>query len=139
MNVNIISIFTGSTDEGLKRFKKYFEALTCKEKAVYAKIRYDSLVGTEFYQHPITFPVVIYTTDGFAFCLADVTAGYGGIGPHGTVELLKYLGFDFDKKDILDKNNIVNLNLLKDGFKIKPEFNNFSLTFFDYLDSPFIK
>lgn len=109
--MRVISIATGYTDETVNEFKKTFERLgLTKKDLLFARIFYNVNRLTSYDQNPLTFPLVIRTKE-YAFCLADCNAGYGGTGPHGTVEVLKYLGFNFFENDIYmhRDNGITNL------------------------------
>lgn len=134
----IIGIATGSTEMTIKRFKEVFESLTEKKNAVYARIRHSNYFFLlDYNAHPLEYPLVIYTLDGYAFCLADVTAGYPGTGPHGMVEILKYLDFSFNENDILSHQSNVCMNISKGGISIREEFKRYKLDSIFYLNSPF--
>lgn len=135
--MTIISIATGSTEMTIKRFKGVFESLTEKNNAVYARIRDSNYFLLDYNAHPLEYPLVIYTLDGYAFCLADVTAGYPGTGPHGMVEILKSLDFSFNENDILSRQSNVCMNISKGGISIREQFKKFKLDNIFYLSSPF--
>lgn len=134
-----IGINTGSTDRGIEKFKEIFELSSRKERAIYARIRYITSQGIDFDTNALNYPLVIFTTDNKAFALADVTAGFGGTGPHGMIEVLNYLGFEFDEKEILEHKEIVQLDLIKPDVKIEvnQEYLKFYLDPFYYASSPF--
>lgn len=137
--MQIISINTGSTERGIKEFNKFFYFLCKEEDAVYARVRYRTNFLTQDNAHPLTYPLVIYTANDIAFCLADVTAGYGGTGPQGMVKVLKELGFNFDKNDILEKQLEVKLDFVKENVVLREPFKHYDIPYISYLDRPFIK
>lgn len=54
-------------------------------------------------------PVKFFFTDGTAIFL-NLTAGYGGTGPHTTCDILSKFNIpEFNKEDILRKQDIVNI------------------------------
>lgn len=132
----IISIYTGSTERGIDTFKKSFEALASKKDAFYARVRYSTSKSTNYEAHPLTYPLCVYTND-MVFCIADVTAGYPGTGPHGMVELLKYLGFTFDEEKILSHQDVVQLDITKGNMLLRDSFKEYTLDERDYIKSPF--
>ena len=139
--MNIIAINTGTTSNGVKEFKKLLETLSKKENVVYARIRYNKQHLQGEHEHPLRYPLVVYTNDGFAFCLRDVTAGYGGTGPNGMVELLDWLEFDFNEDDILQDNGpfqVVALDLLKGDVVLKNSFKNYDIIYYEYMTKPFM-
>lgn len=111
----IISIMEGSTEKTIKVFKSTFTNLGLSaDDVLNVKVYYDVNELVSYDQEPLTFPVVIYTNK-YVFCLADCTAGYGGTGPQGTVEVLRYLKMTFDENEIYQhhKNGITNLVITK--------------------------
>lgn len=110
-----ISIMEGSTEKTIKVFKSMFENLGLSTNDVLnVKIYYNVNEPVSYEQDSLTFPVIIYTNK-YVFNLADCTAGYGGIGPQGTVEVLRYLKMPFDENKIYQhrKNGITNLVITK--------------------------
>lgn len=106
-----IAIMEGSTERTIKSFMEIFKKLCLSnDKVRYAKVYYNLNELISYEQDPLTFPLTIYTDD-YVFCLADCTAGYGGTGPQGTVEVLKYLDMTFDENEIYRRreNGITNL------------------------------
>lgn len=99
--MNYIVINGSTTDDDVRNFKEIFSKLTTKDKAVYASVNYKYPIPDEDDMY-LKYPLVIYTKDGYAFCIRNVSAGFGGTGPHGMVECLKYAGFEFDENIILD-------------------------------------
>lgn len=133
----IVSIFTGQTDKGVKIFKNYLKTLSSKEDVLYARVRYNTSKLVNEYDHPFKYPLCVYTKNDIVFCIADVAAGYPGTGPHGMVELLKYLGFSFDEDDILSHQNIVMLDFIKEEGILRNSFKTYELDERDYVLSPF--
>lgn len=134
-----LNIFTGTTEKGVSLFKEYLNIFSNIKDVAYARIRYNTSHLTNEYDHPFTYPLTVYTTTGFVFCIADVTAGYPGEGPHGMVDILNYLEFKFDKNDILEKKNIVKIDLLKEGFYLKDDFSDYDIPRYRYFDLPFVR
>lgn len=100
-----IAIREGSTEKTVKKFKELFTQLKLASTDVlYAKIYYDVNELVSYEQEPLTFPLIIYTKE-YAFCLADCNAGYGGTGPHGTVEVLHFINMVFDEEEIYQRRN----------------------------------
>lgn len=123
--MNIIGINTGEVEKSVKLFKKYIETLSNPEKAVYARIRYNVRHLIPPSATPLKWPLVIYTTDGFAFCIADVSAGYSGKAPLGTIEILEHLGFEFDIDDIIQPREVTKLDILKEGYSLDINFKTY--------------
>ena len=55
--------------------------------------------------NPLGFPLVISTDDNLIFCILNVSAGYGGEGPHTTCRILEMCGFHFDRSRILSDSH----------------------------------
>ncbi|MDD3304358.1 MAG: hypothetical protein PHP54_05510 [Clostridia bacterium] len=107
-----ISILTGSTERCIQEFKVFFPLFAKEQKVVSAKINYE-IGNIPTKNTPAEeYPLIIYTND-LAFCLGDVSAGYGGTGPHGTVEVLKWLDFQFDENEVYKRreNGITSFQL----------------------------
>lgn len=137
--MNIVGINTGNVYSSIGNFKEYIEKLSNPKNAVYARIRYNTNKLIKPYAIPLKYPLVIYTTDGFAFCIADVAAGYGGKAPHGTVKVLEYLGMEFDYDDILQPKKITKLDILKEGYILDQDFKQYKFPIEEFDHFPVTK
>ena len=99
--MNYIVINGYSTSEDVKSFKEIFTKLSGKDKAIYASVNYEYPIPDEDAAY-LKYPLIIYTNDEYAFCIRNVTAGYGWQGPRGMVECLKLAGFEFDENLIFN-------------------------------------
>lgn len=134
--MNIIAI--NDEKDGMEVLKKYIELLSKKENVVYVRIRFNAKHLINTYAMPLKSPLVVYTTDGFAFCL-DTSVGYGGKEPQEVVDFLEYLGFEFDPDDIIQPKLVTKLDYLKEGYILEHSYRGYKLPMEEISCFPLIK
>ena len=102
--MTIFTIANGSTEKDVEEFKALFKNYSKPEDCVRARINYSDPLP-EPTSDPREFPLTIQTSDGILYCILNVTAGYGGEGPHAMCEILNICGFKFDKDLILENSD----------------------------------
>lgn len=96
----IVVINNNSTEKDIQDFERAFKKLSSPERVKEALLDYAFPIPAPD-SNPLNFPLVISTDDDIMFCILNVSAGYGGEGPHGTCKILKMCGFKFNEKIVL--------------------------------------
>lgn len=99
----IFTIANHSTEADINEFMSLFQKYSTPERCVEARINYSFPIPSPN-SDPTKFPLTIQTDDGIMYCVLNVTAGYGGEGPHGMCKILSQCGFRFDK-DLIFENS----------------------------------
>lgn len=107
-----IVIKGGTSDEAVKLFKDLLNNFIKNEDIMRAEISYcksEGLVSMD--SDPKTWPLQIYTSNDILISVYNVTAGYGGSGPHAMKEILELSGFEpkYTKKVLSSKEDKINL------------------------------
>lgn len=110
--INIIGINEMNDTKNIETCKSLINTLSSIDKVVYARIRFNIRHIIKPYVTPLKYPVVLYTTDRYAFCL-NIPVGYGGKGPTAVAKLLEHLDFDFELDDILQPKRISKFDYIK--------------------------
>ena len=90
-----------STDKAIFAVEKLIRSGNIKATAFNrAEIDYDCAKGLDWDSNgtPTMFPLKIYG-EKISLLVTGVTAGYGGTGPHGTIKIMKMLGFNLTEDD----------------------------------------
>lgn len=72
---------------------------------VKAEVRYDKRHLLDESDPPENWPLQLYTTNNMKISVYNVTAGYGGTGPHDMKEILDLCGF-IDTHNVLEYGNL---------------------------------
>ena len=97
----------GTVDE----FKKVLEMVKA-DNIVSVRIFYDKMLP-DYDCSLEEYPVKMDTNVGVTIYLYSLSAGYAGTGPNDLVKVLQLAGFAFDKSDILQKRNVVDITYTK--------------------------
>lgn len=83
--------------------------------ATKARINYNTYISqpkeTSFRDYPLVIEGKMDTLE-VSLYFYNVSAGYGGSGPHAMCAILKEFGFDFNEDDILTKKKMLNGGLI---------------------------
>ena len=88
------------TDLAVKGLKKLIcDGIVYTDSVYLAKIDYNCLYGIPSDENSgAHYPLQIFSR-GSTILISGVSAGYGGEGPHGTLECLKLLGFKLSEEE----------------------------------------
>ena len=100
----VVVINNNTTEKDVREFEKAFSKLSSKEHVKQAQVDYKYPLPAPD-ANPFSFPLVISTDDDIFFCILNVSAGYGGEGPHGTCKILEMCGFEFNRSRILSDSH----------------------------------